>query len=158
MADHLTGHSREQLEWAIEQLVQTRKEYRDLKKSPATSALEVQRKDILMQSKLHAFRGFLKYFLPERNGPDIPYSRYNLSWSIPYYSMSFDTRTLAGSTNLENVETMWMNHPSDFIDLIKTGKDSQTRMREEREYNQLKEEIEALIEQFKTIIVTDEFL
>ena len=158
MVEHLTGHSREQLEWAIEQLVQLRRQYKDLKDGPVTSTLDADRREILMDSLLYAFKGFLPFYLPEKDGPSISYERYNIGWTVPYFSLSFDARTLASSSILGNIATMWMEHPSDFIEMVRNGIDNDTEEERERQHNQLREEVEALIDQFKTIIVTDEFL
>lgn len=158
MVEHLTGHSREQLEWAIEQLVQVRRQYKDLKDGPVTSTLDADRRAVLMDSLLYAFKGFLPFYLPEKDGPEISYRRYDTTWTIPYYTMSFDARTFTTSNTLGNISTMWMEHPSDFIEVVKNGIDNNTKEEREQRHNQLREEVEALIDQFKTIIVTDEFL
>jgi len=99
-----------------------------------------------------------KYILPDRHGSVqikhlgyyskyswIPRSTYNLEWGPD----------LTG--NAEKVQTYFIDHFSDFLQIVHESYDEKEKG-ELAKYTELKKEVEAYIERFKAILVSDEFL
>lgn len=155
MVESLTGHTREDLEWAIEQLVHTRREYMDIFSKSTNSSREQQHKVALLESKLYVYRKLLDYYLPENHGPNINYTKYNIKW-MPYYNITFDRKTFSINTSLDNIKTMFIDHPTDFLKVVNNGGGDEEYLK--NRYDKLKIEVEELVERFKTILVSEEFL
>lgn len=142
----------------IEELVRLRSEFLVIDALPENDRWSKRRKEVRKEGILYQFKLLLHDYLPYRNGTSISFVKKNYRW-IPYYYLNFDAATMAGSTTtLGKIQEIWIDRIDEFLTLCKEGAAGEKIEEQNEQYNELKDEVEALIERFKSLIVSDVFL
>jgi hypothetical protein len=74
---------------------------------------------------------------------------------MPWYSTRFDSRYMDNATG---ITTIFIEHPKEFLELCERGAHGGSLEEQEQQYQVLKEEVEKLIDRFKSLLVSEEFL
>jgi hypothetical protein len=152
------------IDWVIDNLVKLRKEYVKLDKETyydlskeererASFQDSIQQKAIL--SQMQAFLS--EYFLKETpaKGMELKFPRERYRWMDGYY-YKYDSNTL--SSNPDRVKKYWLENITNLAELVEGSLTERSMANQDEQYEKLKQEVEDLIEQYKTILVSDHFL
>ena len=143
-------------EWCLEHLTRLRSKWLEVDAIEATSTRESLSKSIEKEAILEQFgKYFKRWYFPSsgfktsimisnkpRWAPD--------SWSIYFEPGMGDRR--------DRIQAYLIEHPVEFLEMIKCGIDTTTREQQDKEFEELREKAEQMITQFAPILVSDEFL
>ncbi len=142
----------------IDELVRLRSEFLVIDALPENDKWSKRRKAVRKEGILYQFKLLLHDYLPYRGGTTITFTKNKYRW-IPYYYLNFDASTMAGATTtLGKIQEIWIERIDEFLTLCREGALGQNLEAQSKQYSELKDEVEELIERFKSLIVSDVFL